>query len=44
MIQNHKLPTGSLSATQRVYNRHKYLEEMRAALDKWAAYVVKQKA
>jgi len=44
MVQNHRLPTGNLSATQRVYNRHKYLDEMRAALDKWAAFVVKQKA
>lgn len=40
-IQNHKLPRTGVSQVAKVYNRYAYLREMRAALEKWAAYVEK---
>lgn len=38
-ILNHR--TGSISGVARIYNRFKYLAERRAALDAWAAHVLR---
>jgi integrase len=39
MLLNHRLPTNVVSNVGAVYNRHKYLPEMRAALDSWSTRV-----
>lgn len=43
-IHNHTLPRGgNVSGTSKVYNRNRYLTQMREALEAWAAFVVKLK-
>ena len=40
-IHNHKLPKGQVSDSARVYMRYRYVDEMRRALDTYAAHIAK---
>ena len=41
-IHNHKLPRTHVSVSGKIYNRYRYVEEMREALEKYASYVERQ--
>ena len=38
-IHNHTLPGTSGSGSMKIYNRHKYVPQMRAALEKYATHI-----
>ncbi|MEO8420167.1 MAG: integrase arm-type DNA-binding domain-containing protein [Hyphomicrobium sp.] len=38
-IHNHKLPNAQVSVSGKIYNRYRYVPEMRAALEAYASYI-----